>query len=204
MPQAQTEYTLDLASTADLMAQIQAIVDAAKDAGVTINGIMTSQKNVVKMRMNAGLQTNINGNVGAGAMIRSTALKDFLSEEFGIDQLITNDLTYRVPAGVGGDGRPVISMKRYFPTDKVTFFATNAAGRMGLGLWGDPPEADNTGFGSTARTTSESPYVYVTQYYEEDPKVLWTKASALFMPVLFNPNSLFISTVTDSLETEGA
>ena len=33
------------------------------------------------------------------------------------------------------------------------------------------------------------------QWMETDPAVLWTKASGLFIPVLYNPNSLFIATV---------
>jgi hypothetical protein len=32
---------------------------------------------------------------------------------------------------------------------------------------------------------------------EKDPAVLWTKASTLFMPVLYNPNSIFPATVKD-------
>lgn len=43
-----------------------------------------------------------------------------------------------------------------------------------------------------------SPYVYVSQWAEKDPAVLWTKASALFMPVLYNPNSLFVATVSNT------
>ena len=35
---------------------------------------------------------------------------------------------------------------------------------------------------------------------EKDPTVLWTKASGLFIPVLYNPNSLFIATV-ESMDT---
>ena len=154
------------------------------------------------MRANAGLQRNINGNVGVGALVRSQALKDYLSEEFGINTIITNDLTYRVPAGLGSNGRPVVTTKRYFPQDKITFFATNPNGRMGIGLWGDPPEVDIEKFGTTVGTESSvSPYVYVSQYSEKDPAVIWTKASALFIPVLYNPNSLFIATATDSLAT---
>ena len=78
--------------------------------------------------------------------------------------------------------------------NKITFFATNPGGRLARGLWGDPPEIDNARFYENNEQSS-SPYVYVTQKMEWDPAVLWTKASALFMPVLFNPNSLFIGTV---------
>ena len=202
VPAAQTQFTIDLATTSDLSVQIQDIIDAATAQGVIITGMMTSKKVITKMRANAGLQRDINGNVGVGALVRSQALKDYLSEEFGINTIITNDLTYRVPAGLGSNGRPVVTTKRYFPQDKITFFATNPNGRMGIGLWGDPPEVDIEKFGTTVGTESSvSPYVYVSQYSEKDPAVIWTKASALFIPVLYNPNSLFIATVTDSLAT---
>lgn len=202
VPAAQTQFTIDIATTSDLSAQIQDIIDAATAQGVIITGMMTSKKVITKMRANAGLQRNINGNVGVGALVRSQALKDYLSEEFGINTIITNDLTYRVPAGLGSNGRPVVTTKRYFPQDKITFFATNPNGRMGIGLWGDPPEVDIEKFGATVGTESSvSPYVYVSQYSEKDPAVIWTKASALFIPVLYNPNSLFIATATDSLAT---
>ena len=202
VPAAQTQFTIDLATTSDLSVQIQDIIDAATAQGVIITGMMTSKKVITKMRANAGLQRDINGNVGVGALVRSQALKDYLSEEFGINTIITNDLTYRVPAGLGSNGRPVVTTKRYFPQDKITFFATNPNGRMGIGLWGDPPEVDIEKFGTTVGTESSvSPYVYVSQYSEKDPAVIWTKASALFIPVLYNPNSLFIATATDSLAT---
>ena len=37
--------------------------------------------------------------------------------------------------------------------------------------------------------------MYVTQKMEWDPAVLWTKASGLFMPLLYDPNSLWIATI---------
>lgn len=196
VPANQTSFTIDLADTADVAGQIQAIIDASIEKGVTITGMMTSKKNLTKMRNNKTLQTAINGNVGAGALIRQNQLADYLEDEFGINQIITNDLTYGSSAKIGEDGRPAITTKRYFPLDKITFFATNPGGRMGIGLWGDPPEVDAGQFMDVS-ASSESPYVYISQWMEKDPAVLWTKASGLFMPVLYNPNSLFIATVND-------
>ena len=195
VPNANTSLTMDLSSSADIISQIQTIVDNARNAGVTITGIYTSSANINKMRQNAGLQTAINGNIGAGSMIRKTVMEEFLSEEFGINTILTNDLTYGKSATVGSNGRPNITTARYFPQNKVTFFATNPGGRLGRGLWGDPPEIDNARFYSNEEPSS-SPFVYVTQKMEWDPAVLWTKASGLFMPVLFNPNSLYIATVS--------
>ena len=194
VPADQTAFSLDLTQDADIISQIQAILDAATDKGIAINGIFTSKKNLTKMRNNKYLQTAINGNIGAGAQLRQTQLEDYMSDEFGIDQIITNDLSYGSDAVIGADGRPVITQAKYYPQNKVTFFSTNSGGRLGVGLWGDSPEADASGFFPVG-TNEVSPYIYIMQWMETDPAVLWTKASALFMPVLYNPNSLFIATV---------
>jgi len=192
VPASQTSYTLDLSKTADIAGQIQAIVDAATAMGVTITGIVTSQKNVSKMRANSTLQTAINGNVGAGALLRRTQLEAFFSEEFGINTIITNDLTYAADRTIGAGGIVTQTTKRYFPEDKVTFFGTVGNVPLGVGLWGDAPELDVARYMEV--TGSEvSPFITISQWTEHDPAVLWTKASALFMPVLFNPNSLFIA-----------
>lgn len=195
VPSGNTSYDLDLSTNADVGAQIQTIIDDATAKGVTITGMYTSRKVLTKMRNNAVLQKAVNGNVGAGAQLRNTALQEYMAEEFGINTILTNDLTYGKSATINAStGRPNITTARYFPQNKITFFATNPGGRLGRGLWGDPPEIDNARFYDNAEASS-SPYVYVTQKMEWDPAVLWTKASALFMPVLFNPNSLFIGTV---------
>ena len=200
VPAAHKAFTINLHPTADVDAAIQAVIDYATDHGITINGMMTSKKNITKMRKNANLQVAIGGNTSAGALIARSALEAHLEEEFGITRVVVNDLTYGASAVIGSDGRPVITQKRYFPVDKITFFATNPGGRMGIGLWGNPPEVDAGQFMQVS-TSGQSPYVYISQWMEKDPAVLWTKASGLFMPVLYNPNSLFPATVT---EVEGA
>ena len=197
VPAAQKGLEIDVtAASADPMEGIQEIIDAAIDAGLTINGMMTSKKVLSKLRRNAALQKAINGNIGAGSLIQQNALEAFFSDEFGINQIVTNDLKYGASAVIGEDGRPSVTTKRYFPEDGITFFATNPGGKLGTGLWGDSPEADASGFYDVSGS-AVSPYVYIMQWMETDPAVLWTKASALFMPVLYNPNSLFIATAVD-------
>lgn len=200
VPAAQTSLTINMDADQDIPSQIQTIVDAAKEKGVTLTGMMTSQQNITKLRGNGAIQKAINGNIGAGALVRSTALNAYLEDEFGLSRVITNDLTYGASASVGTDGRPSVTAKRYYPKDKITFFAANPAGRLGVGLWGDPPEVD-TGAFHLVQGSGESPYVYIMQWAETDPAVIWTKASALFIPVLYNPNSLFIATATTTPET---
>lgn len=203
VPADQIGLTLDVGEGAstDILTQIQQIVDNALDKGVVITGMYCSKALLTKIRKNSAIQKAINGNIGAGALVRLSALEAFLSEEYGINQIITNDLTYGADASFGTDGRPVVQTARYFPKDKVTFFASNPSGLLGTGLWGDSPEADGGNYFNVSTEPSVSPYVYVSQWMEKDPAVLWTKASGLFMPVLYNPNSLFIASVT---ETAGA
>lgn len=196
VPNAQVEYTIDFGANADILSDIQDIIDDALAKGVILTGIMTSKKILSKMRKNAAIQKAINGNIGAGALVSQNALATFLSDEFGINQIVTNDLTYGSSASLGADGRPVITSKRYYPDNKVTFFAANPAGKLGIGLWGDAPEADAAKFANVGGSTV-SPYVYIMQWMEKDPTVLWTKASSLFIPVLYNPNSLWIATDSD-------
>ena len=202
VPEAHTQFSIDFGAgaTMDVPSQIQAIIDYAIDKGITISGILTSKKNVTKMRQNLDIQKAINGNSGAGQLISKSTLEAYLDEEFGISRVITNDLTYGASAVIGSDGRPTITTSRYYPKDKISFFATNPGGKMGIGLWGNPPESDAGQF-MDVQTSGQSPYVYISQWMEQDPAVLWTKASGLFIPVLYNPNSLFIASVT---ETTGA
>lgn len=202
VPNAHTSLTLDFGAgaTKSIPDQIQDIVDGALAEGVILTGMFTSRQVVSKLRQNADVQKAINGINMQGVLVSRTALEAYLSEEFGLNQVITNDLTYGASATIGANGRPSVSTARYYPRDKVTFFATTAGGTLGTGLWGDAPELDVAQLLAT-RTSEKSPFVCITQWAEKDPSVLWTKASTLFMPVLYNPNSLFIASVT---ETPGA
>lgn len=194
VPAANLAYTINTA-TDDVPAKIQSVIDDALNKGVVINGILTSRQNLSKLRASASVQTVINGTNAVGATVRYADLVGWLSEEFGINQVVTNDLTYGASAVIGSNGRPNVTTARYYPANKITFFATNPSGKLGTGLWGDPPEVDAARF-MQVQTSSVSPYVYVSQWMENDPAVLWTKASALYMPLLYNPNSLFVATVS--------
>lgn len=197
VPAANTAHTLDVGAgaTDDITDQLQAIVDAATNQGTILTGIYTSKKAINQLRSNPSIQIAINGTATVGVRVSRSALEDFLSDEYGINEIITNDLTYGASATMGSDNRPNIVQKRYYPVNKMTFYSKTAGGKMGIGLWGDPPETDVTQL-LDVKSSGQSPYVYVTQWAENDPAVLWTKASSLFMPVLYNPNSIFVASIT--------
>lgn len=180
--------------------QLQDLVDRAGDNGVQLSGMLCARSTLSKLRQNTEIQKAINGINMTGILVTNNALESFLDSEYGISRIITNDLSYSTPWEEGKDGRPVTHTTRYFPKDKISFFGTGNGMRLGSGLWGIPPEEQISRFGEVG-TSAVNPFVYVHQWIEDDPAVVWTKASGLFMPVLFNPYSLYVANV---IETPGA
>ena len=200
VPSDNVSLTLDLGDGATTPAdeQINEIVDNAAASGVQLTGIVTSRSTLSKMRRNTAIQKAINGASMTGVLLTRTALDSFLESEFGITRVITNDLSYTTPMTQGADGRPVVHQKRYYPEDRITFFGTGNGMDLGRGLWGIPPEEQIARFNGQTSPSTENPYVWMHQWAEDDPAVIWMKASALFMPVLFNPNSLYVADVTET------
>lgn len=201
IPNAQLSYSIDVGegATTPVDEALETIIDASIAAGNTINGMVTSRAVMNQLRKNGIIQKAINGVNMVGTLVSNSDLRAYLSEEYGINRIVINDQTYGTP-GTEVNGRPHVTSHRYYPNAKISFFAADPSGKLGDGLWGDPPETDVQQF-LDGRTSTQSPYVYVTQWSEKDPAVLWTKASALFMPVLYNPNSLYIATVTNTPAT---
>lgn len=198
VPAAQKNLTIDFGAgaSAPVDEQLEELVSTSITNGNPINGFITSRAIMNKLRKNSAIQKAINGVNMQGVLVSNADLKAYLSEEYGINTVILNDLTYGTYGGMTND-RPVVTKQRYFPENRITFFSANTNGKLGDGLWGDPPETDVAKYMDVG-TSEVSPYVYVSQYIENDPAVLWTKASALFMPVLYNPNSLYIANATST------
>ena len=199
VPAAQKGLEIDFGAgaSAPLDEQLEELVDTALNGGNTLNGFMTSRAVLNKFRKNANIQKAINGTSMVGQLVSNNDLRAYLSEEFGLNNIITNDATYGLP-GTEVNGRPHIETERMFPKNGITFFATpNGGVKLGDGLWGDPPETD-AGVELNVNGSTQSPYVYISQWSEKDPAVLWTKASTLFIPVLYNPTSLYIGTATET------
>lgn len=192
----QKSFTIALGVNDDFGSQMQAIIDTARENGVILNGMLTSGANITKMRQNKSIQIAVNGVNASGKYISNNDLKTYLSNEFGIEQVITQDNVYNanITTVDSSTGKLEYVPRRYYPKEKITFFATTPNGKLGAGLWGDPPEVINPL--TKTEGSSVSPYVYIHQWTENDPAVLWTKASSLFIPVIYAPNTLYIATVT--------
>lgn len=192
VPAGHVNKTLDFGTGAaqPIDVQLQELIEEARSNGAPITGIYTSEAMLTKLRKSAVLQAAINGSNMVGKLIRQADLEAYLADELKITRVLTNDLIYSLPLTMGADGRPVVSKQRYYPEAKITFFSAND--KIGRGLWGDPPEVSAAKYMEVSES-EVSPYVYVSQWAEKDPAVTWTKASGLFMPVLFSPDSLYVA-----------
>ena len=198
VPAAQLALTLDFGAgaTAPVDEQLMQITSDASDKGKPIDTLYTTSTDFNRFRKNAAIQLAINGTYGSGALVRVADLRQYMQEEFGINRIILQDGVYSKPYTQGANGRPVTTSNKLFPIGKYAF-AHTGGGKIGDGLWGDPPEVSAARYMDVA-ASEVSPYVYISQYAENDPAVTWTKASALFMPVLYNPNALFVASYTST------
>lgn len=188
VPNGNTGFDIDV-STPDknVLAQIEEIVETARDKGFTISGMVLSGSVLSKMLTNEGISKAIYGGAGAGAMVSRTQLVGLFNELFGITEIRTNDLRYNVE---GKDGK--LTTQRFWGKSKVSFLASyNGLQNFGVGLWGVTPEEEQLG-PWTAKSAEQ--FVTLTQWTEPDPTAVWSKASGLFVPVLPNPAGLFIAT----------
>lgn len=174
-------------SDADILGDIQEVVDVAAEKGQVITGIVVSSKALRQMRTNTRIQTYIFGSAGAGTLVTKAQLQALFGEQFGFTEINVNDMRY------GQENDAGITTKRFFPEDKVSFICKAANGSFGTGLWGVTPEEESLG---QYTEKSARQFITVTQWATEDPVAVWTKASGLFIPVLPNPDGLFIATVT--------
>ena len=182
-------------NTGNLADQLLALTAEATAVGKPITGIYASSIVWSKMKRDASLQKLIKGNLSEGLLLRDDELRNHLATELGITRVLLNDATYSLPLKMGENGRPITDIKKYYPTDRITFFS--AANKLGDGLWGDPPEVSAAKYGLDVAGSEVSPYVFISQYTENDPAVVWTKASSLFMPVLYDPDTIWVATVYD-------
>ena len=195
VPQSHLNKTMDFGAgaAAPIDEQLLALTDEATANGTPITGIYTSKANLNKLRKDPSIQKAINGSLMVGQLVRNADLQAYLEQEFGITRILTNDLQYSLPLTLGSNGRPVTHAQRYYPVDKISFFGGNA--KIGDGIWGDPPSVRAQRFIEVS-ASDVSPYVYISQKAEFDPDIVWTKAEALYMPVIYNTNALYVASVT--------
>lgn len=171
----------------DILGDILGWVDIAKENGAEPNLAITTNAVVNRIKQNKTIQKQLFGSSNVGTLPTLTQINSLLSEHVGIN-IQTNDAKYATM------NNGVLTQEAFFPANTFVVTTTNANGSIGAGLWGvTPEERIDGGAWSTKR---EQQYVTITQWFEQDPTAVWTKASGLFVPVMPNPWGHIIANVT--------
>jgi len=177
----------------DILGDIQGIMDYAHSIGKNPTRAKTSSSILMKMRKNNNIQKAIGGIYMAGVMPTLTQINALMMEDFGF-AITINDAVY---AYEGADGKKTSA--RYFDRNTFSLYTVGVNGAIGTGLWGVTPEENAQG---PWIAKSAQQFITISQWATPDPVATWTKASGVFIPVLPDPNGLFIATV--SQDTLGA
>lgn len=162
----------------DIIADLDNINNLVKAAGYKITKAICNSSVVGYITKNTALRNTLSSAAVVPTTQRVLAvLEDAIGFRFEV-----NDDVYKT--SVNGQ------TKNMYPNDTITFI-TSADNGVGVGALGYTPEE------LAGINRSERSLVTVTSYATPDPVALWNKASALYVPVLRNPNGLFIATITN-------
>lgn len=185
----ENKVTLDWsADDADILGDIQNLLDLGKDKGQLLTNIVTSNKILNVIRKNKGVQIAINGTAGVGTFISNAQISALLAASFNFNGIDINDERYSYEQANG-----TIATKRYIDENKLIIYASQPNNSIGTGLWGTTPEE-----GELGPWTESSVRQFITSimWKTPDPVAVWTKSSGMFIPVLPNPQGHIIATIT--------
>ncbi|MFD8595367.1 major capsid protein [Kitasatospora sp. NPDC059646] len=155
---------------------LQAWMDTYNDTNGTLPAyVMMSRQIYNYLRRSAQLtKLSTTGATAPGVLTKS-----------GLETLLSD---YDVPPIVIYDAKVSVNgtATRITPQDKICFLPEqgDAAGRT---LWGVPVEADDSRYGLAGSEAG----IAVGSYKSEDPQTLWTRATAIVLPVVAAPDLTF-------------
>lgn len=149
--------------------------------GVYAGEVLVSQKVLNTLLANEKFATAVYGANAGRSYVAIADMQSYLAAHG-----LPNIRVYGANAPVAGNLR-----KSFLSENKITFVPGDN-GFVGQTLWGTTAEARQPKY-NIDRT--EQPGIVVGSYIKEDPLTLWTKASAIMLPVVSNPNATFTATV---------
>lgn len=178
----------DMSAEADILSEIQKIVDKATDNGQYIDRAITSTKVMNKLKTNSAIQMKILGTIGKGVLLSNEQVNTLMQSLFGFSFEVYDEKYKYIKAN------NTSAVKRYIDETKIIFLAkTSFINTYGDGLWGVTPEEEEYGLWNEK---SSQQYITCVKWNTADPVVTWTKASGVFIPTLPNPGGLFVATAT--------
>lgn len=161
----------------DLRAWFQTYVNTNGQApGV----ILTSTQVLGYLTLNAEFRNLMSqGSVGSPSVVTPAQVNTVLSA-WGLPNIVTYDAQVRVNG----------SAQRVIPADRVVFLPADA-GDLGATLYGTTAESLEADFGLAGAEAG----IVAGAYSTKDPVAVWTKAAAIALPVVANPDLTFAADV---------
>lgn len=163
----------------DIVADLDNINAIAKKAGYKITKAICNSSVIAHITKNAALRATLSN---SGLLPTSNRVVAVLEDAVGYGFEVNDDVYKTSLSG---------ATKNMYPDNTITFITSADAG-VGAGALGYTPEE------LAGINASERSLVTLTKYNTEDPVALWTKASSLYVPVLRNPNGIFIATINNA------
>lgn len=155
------------------------------EAYITTNGeapayVLMPERILRLLQRNAQLCRMSTTDAVPPVMLTVEELNGFLKEH-DLPQIVTNDSRVSFK-GVA---------TRVTPADKVALLPAKGDA-LGLTLWGTPVEARGT---DMQLPSTDQAGVLAANYKSEDPQTLWTKVTAIVLPVVAAPDRTFVAKV---------
>lgn len=164
----------------DLLSWLQTYIQT----GAQVGSMVTSRRVLAVLMRSTDFRQTYSTLAGEPSVVSQAAINAVL-EAFGLPPITLYD------AQVSVAGTPT----RIIPDNKVLLLpAPGSVDDTSLGqtVWGIPAEAMDPGFGLAE---GQQGGIVGGAYSDNDPPSLWTKASAIGMPILANPDLAMVATV---------
>lgn len=180
-------YSFTWATTdADVFTDLQSIKDDATAKGYQLTRVVTSSKVISKLEMNTNIRKALFG-VNSDMIPSLSQLNTLIGDKYGFT-LVAFDDQYQYKKADG-----TLATARYIPENKFIAFGGAVTEAVGKGLYGITPTERNARLN---KSQSKNIYIMNSIWDTPDPVITWTKAEAVFVPVLADPDNLFIATIT--------
>ena len=171
---------------ADVFGDLQRIKDKATSKGYQLTRVVTSSKVISKLQGNTAIRKALYG-VNSDRLPTLAEVNLIISQQFGFSMVAFDDM-YRYEKA---DGTKTTA--RYIPEGAFICFGGAVTETLGKGLYGITPTERNARLNATQ---SKNIYIMNNVWDTPDPVATWTKAEGVFVPVLADPDNLFIATIT--------
>ncbi|WNY26196.1 major capsid protein [Methanolapillus millepedarum] len=170
----------------DILADIDAMYKIAQLSGHDVTKVYTSPQMLSLLQKNNGIKTALNGNSNAGMFVSQSRINEMLGTQYGFTiETVTGVYNYPTPGGA-------MAQANFFDPTKFVMTSASPSGAIGTGLWGVTPDelAKKVDW-----NTAQNMFIFMSQWWENDPVAKWSRASGVYVPVLPDPSGLVIGTI---------